>query len=268
MRLLRLILRLIGVLLMILSGCLQAAFFFPREGVAGRQRRVQRWSQQCLRLFGIRLQVEGAERFFAEGGRFMIGNHVSWLDIFVVNAVQPVRFVAKEEVRRWPLMGWLAARAQTVFIKRGSRSSSERVREVLLQILAEDDYAVVFPEGTSTDGFQIKPFKINMFETAVQSGRAVWPLLVYYPDVDGQPKRRLAYYGDEMSLWDSFCAIFPEREHEARLYFLNPIEPAGLTRQQIGALAQEAVAQKLAQLRGCAPEEVVAEEGVQFARTD
>lgn len=268
MKLLRLSLRLIGVVVMILWGCFQAAFFFPREGVAGRQRRVQRWSQQCLRLFGVRLKVEGFEAFAAQNGRFMVGNHVSWLDIFVVNAVQPVRFVAKEEVRRWPLMGWLAARAQTVFIKRGSRSSSERVREVLLQILAEDDYAVVFPEGTSTDGFQIKPFKVNMFETSVQSGQAVWPLLIYYPDAAGQPNRRLAYYGDEMSLWDSFCAIFPERKHEAHLYFLPPISPNGLTRQEIAAQAQDAVAQKLAQLRACTVEEVLDKQAVRFARLD
>ncbi|OAM31081.1 acyl-phosphate glycerol 3-phosphate acyltransferase [Eikenella longinqua] len=266
MRRLRLIVRLFGVAAILLWGCFQVALFFGREDKAKRQWRIRRWSRQCMRIFGIRLTVHGSERFFAEGGQFMVGNHVSWLDIFLINSVQAVRFVAKQEVRDWPVIGWLVARVDTVFIKRGSRQSSQQVMEVLLQILAEKDYAVVFPEGTSTDGTGIKPFKSGLFDTAVVGNQAVWPVLSYYPNADGSPNINMAYYG-EMSLWQSFCRILPQRGSEAVLYFLEPIAPQGKTRQELCAVAQAQIAAKLAELRGVPPESVVAEKGAVFEHT-
>ena len=252
----RLLLRLIGIAWVIAWGCIQVALFFKREGRPGRQRRVRAWSRQCMKVCGVKLSVHGAERFFNQGGQFMVANHISWLDIFAVNSIHAVRFVAKEEVRAWPAIGWLAACAETVFIKRGNRRSSQQVREILLQILAENDYAVVFPEGTSTDGTELKPFKSNLFETAVESGQTVWPLAVYYPNPDGSPNTAMAYCGD-LSLWQSFCQILPQRRSEVAVYFLEPIAPQGKTRQQLCEAAQTAIAAKLAQLQGKTPAEIV-----------
>lgn len=261
---LRLWLRLIGIGGVIAWGCIQVALFFKREGRPGRQRRVREWSRQCMRVCGVKLSVYGAERFFASGGLFMVGNHVSWLDIFAVNSVHAVRFVAKEEVRSWPAVGWLAARAETVFIQRNNRRSSQQVRDILLQILAESDYTVVFPEGTSTDGTELKPFRSNLFEAAVQSGQDVWPIALYYPKADGSPNTDMAYFGD-LSMWQSFCRILPQKQSEVALYFLEPIAVAGKTRQQICAEAEAQVAAKLAELQGKSVAELMAASGRQPA---
>lgn len=261
----RLFLRLLGIAGVILWGCIQVALFFGHEDRPARRRRVRNWSRQCMRVCGVRLTVHGAERFFAQGGRFMVGNHVSWLDIFAVNSVHAVRFVAKEEVRSWPAIGWLAARAETVFIKRGNRRSSQQVRETLLGIFAENDCAVVYPEGTSTDGTELKPFRSNLFETAVVSGQAVWPIAVYYPRADGSPNTDMAFYGD-LSLWQSFCRILPQRQSEVALYFLDPVSPAGKDRQQICDEAQAQIAAKLAGLQGKTPGEIVAAHGAVFEK--
>ena len=266
MRRLRLIFRLFGVAAVLLWGCLQVALFFGREDKAKRQWRIQRWSRQCMKVFGTKLTVHGAERFFAEGGQFMVGNHISWLDIFLINSVQAVRFVAKQEVRDWPVIGWLVARVDTVFIKRGNRQSSQQVMDVLLQILAEKDYAVVFPEGTSTDGRGIKPFKSGLFDTSIIGQYPVWPVLVYYPNEDGSPNTDMAYCG-EISLWESFCRILPQKRSEGVLYFLDPISPEGKTRQELCAAAQAQIAAKMGELRGLPPESVVEEKGAVFERT-
>ena len=219
-----------------------------------------------MKVFGTKLTVHGAERFFAEGGQFMVGNHISWLDIFLINSVQAVRFVAKQEVRDWPVIGWLVARVDTVFIKRGNRQSSQQVMDVLLQILSEKDYAVVFPEGTSTDGRGIKPFKSGLFDTAIIGQYPVWPVLVYYPNEDGSPNTDMAYCG-EISLWESFCRILPQKRSEGVLYFLEPISPEGKTRQELCAAAQAQIAAKMGELRGLPPESVVEEKGAVFERT-
>lgn len=259
----RLVLRLLGIVVVVLWGCIQAALFFKPEGRPGRQRRVRTWSRQCMWVCGVRLTVHGAERFFAQGGQFMVGNHVSWLDIFAVNAVHAVRFVAKEEVRRWPAIGWLAARAETVFIKRSQLKSSQQVTAVIEQILDEGDYAVVFPEGTSTNGTEIKPFKSSLFDAAVRSGHDVWPLLLYYPKADGSANTRMAYYGD-LSMWQSFCQVLPQKRGDVSLYFLDPISVQGKDRQQVCMEAQASIAAKLAELQGVPVTSVIAQRGAAF----
>lgn len=176
----------------------------------------------------------------------LVANHVSWLDIFAINAVAPMRFVAKQEIRRWPVVGWLVARADTVFIRRGCRASAQSVSETVAMVLREGDRVVVFPEGTTTDGTGIKPFKSGLFQAAAKAGVAVQPLVLRYPLTGGGVNSVPAYY-DDITLWQSLCAVLQQPQCEVEIHVLPPIASDGFSRQQICRLAQTQIADFLAQ---------------------
>ena len=114
------LLRLVRVGLHLLRGVAIAGLLFPFVSPARRQREVKRWSARLLRILAVRLHAYGDPP--RRGTPLMlIANHVSWLDIYAINAVLPVRFVAKAEVRRWPVIGWFSEKAGTLFIERARR---------------------------------------------------------------------------------------------------------------------------------------------------
>ena len=106
----------------VLGGWFTIAFEFPRLDVAQRAMRVQDWARRMLAVLDIPLEVLGTPP--AHGPLLLVANHISWLDIFVVLASHPSVFVAKSEIRDWPLVGWLCARVGTLFIERGRRSAT------------------------------------------------------------------------------------------------------------------------------------------------
>ena len=231
----------------LLYGCAQILLFFGRAGREQRQAIIGRWSQQLLGICGMRLTVlphDAAQTCI--GGRMLVANHISWLDIFAINAVVPMRFVAKEDIRAWPLIGWLVARADTVFIRRSCRASALAVADTVAQVLREGDRVAVFPEGTTTDGTGIKPFKSSLFQAAVNAQATVQPLALRYPLPQGGINPAMAYY-DDITLWQSLCAVLQQPQSQVEVHFLLPIDSNGLNRQQVCQLAQAQIADCLAQ---------------------
>jgi 1-acyl-sn-glycerol-3-phosphate acyltransferase len=114
-----------------------------------------------------------------------VGNHVSWLDSLVINACRRVRFVAKGEVRRWSLIGWLAARTGTVFLKRGSSRGLAGVAKRMRAILRRGQCVACFPEGTTTNSKSVNTFHSGLFESAVQAEALLWPIAIQYVRDDG-----------------------------------------------------------------------------------
>src|SRR5262245_47992084 len=115
--------RLIRLSLHLVYGCAVAGVVFPFVDNQRELRIIKRWSRQLLAILCVRLEVHGRP----PGGHHptvIVANHVSWLNIWVIHAVTPVRFVAKSDVRRWPLIGWLTARAGTIYIERNKRSDT------------------------------------------------------------------------------------------------------------------------------------------------
>jgi 1-acyl-sn-glycerol-3-phosphate acyltransferase len=149
-------------------------FVFPRASVERRRALNGWWAAKLLRVVGITVQVEG-DPPRAGVGAMLAANHVSWLDIFALQAVSPVRFVAKSEVRDWPLAGWIAERAGTLFIRRGSRREAARTNEHVHAALAAGDCVGFFPEGTTTDGDTLLKFHASLFEPAVANAVPVHP---------------------------------------------------------------------------------------------
>lgn len=136
--------------------------------------------RNALRILGIELLIRGHPM----GGQgAMVANHSSWLDIFVLNAVDCIYFVSKSEVAGWPGIGWLARATGTLFIRRDRREARAQTALLESRLLA-GHRLLFFPEGTSTDGLQVLPFKSTLFQAflspALKDRLAVQPASVFY----------------------------------------------------------------------------------------
>lgn len=169
----------------------------------GLKRTLPVWyHRRCCRVLGIRVEPRG--RRSRKHPTLYISNHVSYLDIPVLAALVPVSFVAKAEVKRWPFFGWLAVLQRTVFVERRVSRAQEPRNEMLQRLEAGDDL-VLFPEGTSSDGNRILPFKSALLSVAEHwtgtTPLAIQPVSIAYTKLDGLPLGRhlrpfFAWYGD------------------------------------------------------------------------
>lgn len=194
--------RLFLALMHALRGLLIIALIFPRLGETERQMHVQVWSRQMLRVLGIKLHVQG--RTDLSGPLLLVANHISWLDITALHAARFCRFVAKSDVRAWPLIGMLAAGVGTLFIQRESRRDAMRVVQRMAEQLQAGDVLAVFPEGTTSDGRTLLPFHGNLLQAAIAAEAPVQPVALHFEDAQGQMSLAPCYIGDDTllgSLW-------------------------------------------------------------------
>ncbi|MDB5935323.1 MAG: acyl-phosphate glycerol 3-phosphate acyltransferase [Massilia sp.] len=225
---LRLAWRLSCVLGHIARGLCTCLFVFPWIGPARRMGHVQRWSARVLRTFGVTVDVAGS----ALPNALLVANHVSWVDVFVINACFPSRFVAKSEVRRWPLIGPLSALAGTVFVARAARVGLRTTVDTLAASLRAGERIACFPEGTSAAQGDLQPFNANLFEAAIEAGVPVQALAVSYLDDDGALHPSVEYIAD-MSLADSMLAILTGKPIRARLHALPTLDTGAASRRAL-----------------------------------
>jgi len=173
-----------------------------------RRFEVQQWSQRMLCAMGVQLRVVGDAP--PCGPLLVVANHVSWLDILVLNAARPARFVSKSDVKRWPLLGGLVAGAGTLFIERESRRDAMRVVHHMAEALLAGDVVAVFPEGTTGNGQSLLPFHANLLQPAVSTGSPVQPVgVAYRHPVSGERSDAPVYVGDTTlvaSIWRTLSA--------------------------------------------------------------
>lgn len=194
-----------------------------------------------LRIVGLTVRVEGDPPSHGAVGAVIAANHVSWMDIFAIQAVHPTRFVAKSEIRDWPLAGWIAERAGTLFLRRASRRDTARINELVHSALAQGDCVGIFPEGTTTEGDTLLKFHTSLFEPAVANGARVHPCAIRYEHADGSLCRALAYVG-ELSFMQSFALALRQRDVVASIRFAPALEAGGMSRRDVAAAARERVA--------------------------
>lgn len=234
--------RLLWVLAHLLRGLLICAVVFPWLGRERRLACIARWSGQLLRIFRVHVELAGEGSPAAHG--LWVANHVSWLDIFVINAPFPSRFVAKSEVRRWPLLGRLSAAAGTIFIKRGSTRELRTTVETLATALGSGERIVAFPEGTSAAQGAMQPFRANLFEAAIAGRAQVQPMAIAYVTANGCLHDAVEYIGDT-SLIDSIVRILSGRPVIARLTTTRPLPSYSTDRRQLAQRAHDAIRAEL-----------------------
>ena len=186
-----------------LAGLATIVFLFPRMTGPQRQARVQAWSQGMLGVMGIALQVRGTPP--TAGPMLVVANHISWLDILVLDAAGYCRFVSKAEVRHWPLVGTLATGGGTLYIERESRRDAMRVVHHMAESLKAGDIVAVFPEGTTSDGVTLLPFHANLLQAAISADVPVQPVALQFLDTaSGAISLTPCYIGDDTlvgSIW-------------------------------------------------------------------
>jgi 1-acyl-sn-glycerol-3-phosphate acyltransferase len=195
-----------------------------------------------LRTLGFRLTVRGAP---LAGWGAVVANHSSWLDIFVLNACQPITFVSKSEVARWPFIGWLARATGTVFIERDPRKAAAQAR-LFVERIRQGDRLLFFPEGTSTDGMRVLPFKSTLFEAFFAEGladvMAIQPVAVTYRAPKGTDPRFYGWWGDMSLAPHLLLTLAALRQGGAEVDLLPPIPVAAAgSRKALAAAAEAAV---------------------------
>lgn len=194
------------------------------------------WCQVCLGIFNLRLNVQGAP---LNSGRMTVANHVSWLDILIIGACEPTRFVAKSEIAHWPIAGWLGNAAQTFYIRRG-KGGARPLLDKLTPHLADGGTITLFPEGTTTDGRQVLPFHARLFAAAVDAQVPVQPVAIRY-GVSRSGADIAPFIGDD-DLVSHILRLLKEPELAAEVRYCMPVLTTGLSREQAAAAAQHSIA--------------------------
>jgi len=222
---------------------LTLAVIYPRLSPALRRRILQHWSADLLHIFNVKLDAGGLR---VPHGGLIVSNHVSWLDIYALNAAVPMRFVAKSEVRRWPIIGWLCARAQTLFIERGNARAAARINKQLCELMRQGECLAVFPEGTSTDGAQVAHFHASLLQPAIDAGVTLYPVAIRYQSADGARSTAAAYCGD-ISFGASLWTLLHTPELHVRLIPADALHAADFERRELARRAREAITAALQQ---------------------
>ncbi|MCD8505276.1 MAG: 1-acyl-sn-glycerol-3-phosphate acyltransferase [Burkholderiaceae bacterium] len=207
------------VSLWVLCGLATIGLVFPWVGRTGRLALKRQWSRALLMLCGVRAHIEGEP--VRTGAVLWAVNHVSWLDIFVLNVVRATAFVAKQEIRHWPVIGWLAAGADTIFIERGYRHAVHRAGQAMQLRFGRHQPVGLFPEGTTSDGFDVLNFYGNLFEPAREPGVAIQPVALRYYH-RGERSALPAFVGEE-SLVQNLWRLLGTTGVSVELVFLPPI---------------------------------------------
>ena len=214
---------------------------YPRVMPMRRAAITRWWSAKLLRILSIVLSVHGARPASDARNLIVAANHISWVDIFVINATQPARFIAKSEIRDWPIAGWLCDRAGTIFIRRTRRSDTAKINETMHRVMAEGATIGFFPEGTTTNGERLLKFHTSLFEPAVVNCADLAPAAIRYRASDGDRSDAAAFIG-ELSFGESVALIIRQKSMIAEITFAPVIDAGSMTRRDLALRAEAAIA--------------------------
>jgi 1-acyl-sn-glycerol-3-phosphate acyltransferase len=228
------------VSLHVFQGIATTAFVFPMIGLLRRQALIRRWSERLLRIMNIESRVHGLPPGGLPGNMLIVANHISWLDIFVLNTVQPARFIAKAELKRWPLVGLLIAGCGTLFIERERRRDAHRVNDHAREVLAAGDTIAIFPEGTTTDGTTLLPFHGSLLQPVIDAKGDLQPIAIRYLNRDGTYNDAPAYVGD-LTFMGSFWRVLGERAMVVDMTLTPALAAHARHRRELSREAEQAI---------------------------
>jgi len=224
----------------VVGGLATTVFVFPWIGPPRKQVLIRKWSRQLLHMLSIETRVHWQHDDGLPGNLLIVANHISWLDIFVLNALQPSRFIAKADLRRLPIVGRLIANAGTLFIDRERRRDTHKVNRHTVEALARGDVVAVFPEGTTSDGRGLLHFHSSLLQPIVDAEGHVQPIAIRYRTPGGEHCDAPAYVG-ELTLLESFWRVTAERRLVAELHLMPPLAAQARHRRELSAAAAEAI---------------------------
>jgi 1-acyl-sn-glycerol-3-phosphate acyltransferase len=210
------------------SGLLILAIRFRNYTDRRRLSEIRRWSRKFLRLAGVSLEHSGE----TPSAGLIVKNHISWLDVIVLNALAPSRFVSKAEVARWPLVGYLCTKSGTLYIERSRKTAARRTNSLIAEALARGERVAMFPEGTTTAGDQVLQFHAALLQPAIASAGVAYPAALRYLDSGGKRSRAISYVGAE-TLIGSVWQLLGAKRVVARIEFGRAEPAAGRHRREL-----------------------------------
>jgi len=250
--------RVARVLLVVALGLSMAAIFtlYERLRIRHSMVRRQRWSrffmQRLSNALPFRVTVHGT---LPTQPTLWVSNHVSWTDIALLGQLAPLSFLSKAEVRTWPIAGWLALKAGTLFIRRGS-GDSQLIRRQMTQHLRGNSSLMIFPEGTTTDGRGLRTFHGRLLASAVETEIPLQPVAIRYLR-NGELDPLAPFIGED-DLLSHLMRLFSHDVGEVEIHLLTPIPSAGMERAALAFQAQEAVRKALFGVAESVPESAAA----------
>lgn len=236
--------RIARILLHTLTGIVIAALILPLVNQQQKLALTHWWCKKLLNCFNIRVNTYGDLPPAQTRSTMFVGNHISWADIHALNSVIPLRFVAKSDIKNWPVFGYLVRASNTIFIDRNSRKDAARIVNITAQSLAAGDNVCFFPEGTTTDGTHLVKFKSSIVQAAIDAKAQIWPVAIRYPHPNGGINKNMAYAGDT-TMAESMVNVLKQKNPVVELHFLAPIPALGANRQALTEAAFKAISSQL-----------------------
>ena len=220
------------------------------------------WCGGLLRAFNIQVICHGQLPPADTGRAMFVANHISWSDIHALNSVIPLRFIAKSDIKSWPVFGYLVRKSNTIFVERGKRQEAGRIVDVTKDSLSAGDNVCFFPEGTTTDGTgfgghgmhaentnalkgaPVLAFKSSVLQAAIDANAVIWPVAIRYANADGSINTQMAYAG-ETTLVESMQNVLRQKSPTVALHFLAPIQAGSKSRRDLSHAAYDAIVAKL-----------------------
>lgn len=238
------LLRIFRLVLHLLQGVVTAGAILPFTREPFRNRIIRAWAAKLLIIFNVEARVRGNIPTLATRGVMFVSNHVSWMDVWLLLSVRPVRFISKADVRAWPVVGYLAQAGGTLFIQREKRHHTAAIVGQAEAVLAQGDCLALFPEGTTTNGLRMRAFHPSLFQVAVDHAGAIALVTIRYVFEDGRIDTAPAY-ADEITLAESMRAILARRKIIAEVNFFDTLDARGKTRRALALEAEAAIANAL-----------------------
>ena len=239
MNLLRTVIRLLLICAHMIIGVVLCIVALPSNwdrSVSDRQRNIVRWwLHTCTRIIGIRTRVCGTPD---DRVALVVANHISWIDVVLIGGLRPVSFLSKAEISKWPVIGYLARKGGTLFIERGN--GFEHAAQLIGQRLHSGSSVAFFPEGTTSDGTEIRRFHPRLFMAAIDGNISVQPVVIEYPDQHAptgvHPK---ASYSSDTSFISHALTILGEPHIRATVHYTDSLPSGGNDRRQLAETARE-----------------------------
>ena len=239
------IFRITRVFLHTIIGLIIASVFLPFMAKNTKLALIKWWCGGLMRSFHIKVVTFGDLPPSTTKGVMFVANHISWSDIHALNSKIALRFIAKAEIRSWPVFGYLVEKANTLFIDRSKKQEAAKIVNITAASLMAGDNLCFFPEGTTTDGKQVLPFKSSVLQAAIAANSTIWPVAIRYLNKDGSINTNMAYAG-ETGLIESMLEVVKQKNALVELHFLSPIETSGKDRRHLTQAAYDAIVAKLA----------------------
>ena len=235
--------RFLRLLLHVISGLIQS-FFYPYFPQSIQKRMKQYWATKFLNILNIKLYCNGKPPSIEKKRVLFAANHVSWLDICVLIAAYPTCFVAKAEIRNWPVIGLLCRNVGTLFIERTKRSDTLRINQNISDVLNTGNRITIFPEGTTSDGTFLRHFHASLLQSAVTVHALLCPIAIRYRNTAGEICKEAAYIDPSLLL--SLRRILSQTRIDVDITFLEPTTGHGKNRRELARITEKKIANALA----------------------